>query len=342
MMLKVGLVGLGFMGRGHLEQYLRLMREGAQVKLVALCDVDGRKFDPSAVQGGNMGDLGKAKYDFSQFALYADFDEMLAKEELDYVDIALPTYLHCYYACRALNAGLHVLCEKPMALDAEQCELMLGAAERAGKTLMIAQCLRFWPAYEELKRTVAAGELGAPVMAYFYRGGGGAPKWSYQDWALDAHRSGGCLLDQHVHDVDMINYVFGMPEAVSALARNVHPGAGYDAVSTQYLFDGFVVNAQDDWSMSGVPFSMSYRVNFEKGALLFEGGAVKKYLADGTEVPVALDPDDGYYREVRYFVEALCAGAKVETCLPESTARSIRIARAEIASADLQGEWIKL
>lgn len=87
-MLRVGLVGLGAMGRGHFEQYQRLMEEGEPVKLAALCDTDPKKFKDDHVQGGNLGDLGKLKYDFSQYSIYSDFEDMIASERLDIVDIA--------------------------------------------------------------------------------------------------------------------------------------------------------------------------------------------------------------------------------------------------------------
>ena len=83
-MLKVGLVGIGFMGHGHLDQYLRLMKEGAPVKLVALCDVNQKQFEEQFT-GGNMGDLGKAAYDFSQFNLYNTFEDMMAKHPTEAV-----------------------------------------------------------------------------------------------------------------------------------------------------------------------------------------------------------------------------------------------------------------
>ena len=339
-MLKVGLVGIGFMGHGHLDQYLRLMKEGAPDKLVALCDVDDKKFHEQFT-GGNMGDLGKAQYDFSQFHLYHDFDEMLKNEELDYVDIALPTYLHCYYTCKALNAGHHVLCEKPMAINPTQCRMMIDAAKKNNKKLMIAQCLRFRPAYETLKHYVDSGEFGKPVFCYFYRGGGW-PKWSFQDWLLDENRSGGCLLDQHVHDVDMVNWLFGMPEAVSTLGRNVNPGGGFDAVTTQYRYDGFIVNTADDWSINSpeFPFKMTYRANFEKGAVVFEDGATTVYPVDGKAFKADdCGGDDGYYREVKYFIDAILNDKPIETADNESTYRTICLATAERNSALKNGEW---
>ena len=156
-MLKVGLVGIGFMGRGHLDNYIRLESEGFPVRLTAICDVDEEKFKGRFVPG-NI-DVGNARYDFSKYHLYTDLDDMLEQEDLDYVDIALPTYLHGEASIKALNKGLHVLCEKPMALNAAQCEAMAEAARQNGTKLMIAQCMRFWPEYEYLKECVETGRF---------------------------------------------------------------------------------------------------------------------------------------------------------------------------------------
>ena len=341
-MLKVGLVGFGFMGRVHLEQYIRLMNEGVGVQLVALCDVDLTKFSGSASQEGNMDGFGEGAYDFSKFALYDTMDEMLEKESLDFVDIALPTYLHAEYACKAMRAGVNVLCEKPMALDPAQCQTMIDTAKETGKRLMIAQCLRFWPAYETLKTYVADGTFGRVKCAYFARHGG-SPTWAFEDWLLDEKRSGGCLLDQHVHDVDTINWLFGRPVAVSSLGVNQHPGAGFDAVSTHYKYDGAVINAQDDWSLNGadMPFKMLFRVNFERGALVFENDKLMVYPngEKSFEVPGG---DSGYYREIKYFIDHLASGGEMDIAPPESTKQTIEIATAERESARQNGLWVAL
>ena len=219
--------------------------------------------------------------------------------------------------------------------------MMIDAAKKNNKKLMIAQCLRFWPAYETLKHYVDSGEFGKPVFCYFYRGGGW-PKWSFQDWLLDENRSGGCLLDQHVHDVDMVNWLFGMPEAVSTLGRNVNPGGGFDAVTTQYRYDGFIVNTADDWSINSpeFPFKMTYRANFEKGAVVFEDGATTVYPVDGKAFKADdCGGDDGYYREVKYFIDAILNDKPIETADNESTYRTICLATAERNSALKNGEW---
>ncbi|NLO82594.1 MAG: Gfo/Idh/MocA family oxidoreductase [Clostridiales bacterium] len=340
-MLKAGLIGIGFMGRGHLDNYIRLESEGLPVKLVAICDIDEEKFGDKFVEG-NI-DVGKTRYDFSKYTLYTDIDEMLEKEELDFVDIALPTYLHAEASIKALNKGIHVLCEKPMALTVEECRQMIEAAEKNNKKLMIAQCLRFWPEYEYLKECVETNRFGKVLSGYFFRGGS-TPRWSYQNWLLKKEKSGGVILDQHVHDVDMINWLFGVPKAVSTIARNVIPGSGYDIVSTRYIYDdGKVITAEDDWVLNGdFGFDMIYRVNFEGGNIVFEKGAIKVNPNDGKAFVPDLPKENGYYREMKYFINALLNDTSIEVVPPESTMETIRIVRAEIESADKNGEFVEL
>ncbi len=340
-MIRVGLIGLGVMGRGHLAVYERLAREGSDVKLVAVCDIVPSKLEGRDIVTGNM-DTGTA-CNTAPYARYLDYNEMLQKEQLDYVDIALPTFLHSQAAVAAMEAGCHVLCEKPMARTLEQCEQMIDTARATGKRLMVAQCLRFWPAYEYLKECVDSGRYGAVTSAYFFRGGD-TPRWSWENWLLNDERSGGCLLDQHVHDVDMINHLFGVPDAVSTRAVNVIEGSGYDAVSTQYHYaDGKVVCAEDDWTIGGEwGFDMLFRVNFRQGNVFFSHGKLRVCPADGPAIEPELPRDDGYYREIVAFTDALRTGGEVPRCAPESTRDTIAIALAEVDSADRHGAVIKL
>lgn len=338
-MLRIGLIGLGFMGRTHLENYIRLESEGVPIQVVALCDVDVEKLEGNA-SGGNI-DTGSSGIDYNRFNKYTSVEEMLEKEQLDCVDMTLPTFLHRDIAIQCLNHGVHVLCEKPMALNAQECEDMIDAAVRNGKQLMIGQCLRFWPAYEYLKELVVNETYGKVLAGYFYRGGG-TPTWG--PWLLEKAKSGGALLDMHVHDIDMINWLFGKPESVSSLARNVVPGSGYDVVSTNYLYeDGKVVNAQADWTLQGdYGFDMQFRVNFEKGNIVFNSEGLKVNVNDGPGFKPEISEEMGYYQELKYFVEALISGKTVDTAAPFSTMDSIVIAEAEIESADNRGAWVRV
>jgi len=336
-MLKAGLIGIGAMGRGHLDNYIRLKKENnPDIQLVAVCDVDENKFKNIKIEF-NL-DVGAGDYDFSQFNCYTDADEMLAKENLDMVSIVLPTYLHCEYTVKCLDKGLHVFCEKPMALNPEQCRQMIDAANRNNKKLMIGHCLRFWGEYEVVKEIIDSGKYGKPVAGYFFRGGS-TPMWSFNNWLQKRECGGGALLDQHVHDVDTINYFFGMPKAVSALGRVLIEGSGYDTVTTQYIYDDRkAVNAQDDWILAYGGFSMAFRVNFEQGSIaLSETGS---FIAAGRgEEPhtPAHDKENAYYKELLYLADCIINDRPVSVNPPEDSMNTIKIVMAEIESADNGG-----
>ncbi|MFD0672391.1 Gfo/Idh/MocA family protein [Cohnella sp. GCM10027633] len=338
-MLRIGLIGLGFMGNTHLENYLRLEQEGQEIQVVALCDMDPAKLQGPA-SAGNIETVAGA-IDFGRFNKYTSVADMLAGEQLDAVDITLPTFLHEQIAVQCLNHGLHVLCEKPMALTAESCDNMIAAAEANGKQLMIGQCLRFWPAYVLLKEAIDNGDFGAVTNAYFFRGGA-TPTWG--PWLLQKDKSGGALMDMHVHDADMVYWLFGMPQAVSAIGRNVVAGSGYDLVSAHYRFaDGQVVNAQCDWTLQGdFGFDMTYRVNFEKGNIVFKDGAVKVNPNEGAGYVAELSADMGYYFQLKHFVEQLAAGKPIVTAAGRDTRGTIAIVGAELRSADEGGAWVEL
>lgn len=342
-MLRVGLVGLGFMGNAHLQNYIRLEKEGFPIELVAICDVDESKQGGALVEGNLP--VGIDSVDFSKYNFYQDMEEMIEKENLDYVDLCLPTYLHSPMAVTAMKLGAHVFCEKPMAISTVDAKKMIDASEEYGKQLMIGQTLRFFPSYLYLKETIESKRYGNVVAAYFYRGGT-TPIWSWENWLLQKEKSGGCLLDQHIHDVDTVNWLFGLPEAVSTSGKVINEGNGYDIVSTNYFYeDGKVVHAEDDWTINNddYGFEMRFRVNFEKGTLILENGVFKDYPHGEKSFEPDISKESGYYYEIKHFAESILNGTKAEERVPSSSARNtILIAEKEQESADKQGEKIYL
>ena len=336
-MLKAGLIGIGAMGRGHLENYIRMKKENDCIDLVAVCDIDENKFKNTKIDF-NIENVGAGEYDFSAFNCYTDAEEMLSKQKLDLVSIALPTYLHCEYAAKCLDRGINVFCEKPMALNPGQCGQMIEASRRSGKKLMIGHCLRFWGEYEAVKGIIDSGEYGKAVAAYFYRGGG-TPIWSYNNWLLRRECGGGALLDQHVHDVDTINYFFGMPKAVSALGRTMFEGSSYDTVTAQYIYDDRkAVNAQDDWALAYGGFAMAFRVNFEGGSIAMseDGGFIAAKKGEKPYTP-SHSKENAYYKEIKYFADCIINEKPVLINPPEDSMNTIKIVMAEIESADNGG-----
>lgn len=351
--IRLGLIGLGAMGKGHFNIYVQLMNEGFPVELVALCDIDRKKFEDAENSDTNLAEFKDSKIDFSAYKCYTDYKEMIEKEELDMVSVVIPTYEHYEATVYALKHGLHVLCEKPMALSERQCQLMIDAAKESGKRLMIGQCLRFWGEYAVAKEVIDSGKYGKVLAASFFRGG----QPPATEWFFDRHKGGGALFDQHVHDIDMVNYLFGLPKAVSSIGCVGVPGSGYDIVSTNYFYDGMSVTTQDDW-MDFVPdFKMEFRINLERATIKYNnlkgfGVYTNQSDVDGGElftVPtksVNATPEfksgEGYYNEIKYFMNTILNNTENTINPPESSMNTIRIALAETKSCDLKGEIVTL
>lgn len=325
-MIKVGLIGNGGIAAPHKAAYAKL--DG--IALEAYCD---------ALSANLEGLEGRC---------YTDIDEMLRAEQgrLDFVDICLPTFLHAEVAVKAMEMGFHVLCEKPMALNTDQCRDMLETASRTGKKLMIAHCNRFLDAVKLIKQTLVSGELGRVVSADFRRD-------SYlarQDtWLCKGAQSGGALIDTHIHDVDLIRTLFGMPGSVSAAAASVITQGGYDTMSVNYQYDnGPIVHATCSWVLPHNKFnSRALRVNFEKGYIFCDRTVGREVFqmvtADGAVTDLAKTQlAQIYYDEIAYFADCIENNKPVCLCPPEEAADAIEIAMAEIRSADAGGVKIKI
>jgi len=231
-MIRVGLIGAGFIGRNHFNQYEKLTD---RAKVVALCDkVPERRSGDWSKVGGNIADAKGSKRDLGEIVQYADWKDLVLDPAVDMVDICAPTYLHPEMAIAALRAGKHVLCEKPMALSVEKCDEMLAVAAKAPAHFMIAQCIRFWPEYMYLKQIIDEGRYG-PLRALHLRRQAGAPDYSLDNWIVDPELSGGAILDLHVHDVDYAVQLFGKPKSVCAQGYP-RTGGGYDRVHSLWDF----------------------------------------------------------------------------------------------------------
>ena len=338
--LKAALVGVGSMGRGHLDNYVKFLKEDSPIQIVALCDVDEKKFTNYKADF-NLGEVGADGYDFSMFRLYNDLDKMLeAETDLDMVTIALPTYLHCWGACKCMEKGINVLSEKPMALTVEQCEEMIACAKKNNVRLMIGQCLRFAPAYLKLKEIIDSGELGEVVASFFFRGGG-TPRWSYENWLLDREKGGGALFDQHVHDVDMINFLFGMPEKVSTVGKTMFEKSAYDTLTTNYIYkNGMPCNTQNDWTLTSPYFYQDFRVNFTKGTVVKDTAGFHIYRKEGENEEYEVPSKNPYYEETKFFAQCILDGKPITYNMPEDSKNTIRIVLAERESADKSGELV--
>lgn len=320
-MVRVALVGYGFMGRMHAAAYGAI--EDAEVAVVVERSLERRERASEALGVPTV----------------ATWKEAVGIADFHVADVCLPTFLHAEATIEAAESGKHVVCEKPMALDLADADRMIAAAQRAGVGLMVAHCIRFWPEYAYLRDLVRDGALGRLTSLNLTRYGE-FPTWSSENWLADPAKSGGGALDMHIHDTDFALALLGAPEDVAAWGTIDATGPCH--VFSTLRYPGCVVHLEGGWNLPpGTPFCMSYRAVFERGAALFDRGELVVYGAEGdplrpafTNVPASvggnIDDLAGYYHELRYFVDQVRSGGDFAAMTPESSRASLALTLEEI------------
>lgn len=260
--------------------------------------------------------------------------------DIDVVDICLPTDLHHRITLEAARAGKHVFCEKPMARTEEQAAEMATVCREMGVRLMIGHCIRFWPEYALLKQIHAEHRLGELLSINLTRFGE-FPSWSAENWLGDEVRSGGGVLDMHIHDTDYAHYLLGEPDEMIAYGNIDDRGPSF--VFTTMRFGKTIAHLEGGWNLpKRTPFKMAFRAIFERGAAIMDGGPMTIYEQDREPVTPHFEKMaataggnisdlGGYYHELRYFIDRLEDGEPFEVVTPESSLQSLRTTLEEIS-----------
>ncbi len=285
-MIRVGIVGIGFMGWIHWLAYQKVA--GVRVAAISTRSERRRSGDWYGIQG-NFGPPGE-QVDLSGVASYADIEDLLADPQIDLVDITLPTSLHADVAIRALAAGKHVLCEKPMALRLADCQRMVAAAKKANRLLMIAHVLPFFPEYDWALKTIREGQFGR-VWSGAFRRIIANPPWTENFWS--AEHTGGPMLDLHIHDAHFIRLVFGLPDEVTTIGRLRSGLPEFWHSQFRFADRDLVVEATSGTiEQQGRAFTHSYEIHLERATMAFDFAVIGgdgQYLCE----PILLDNNGG-------------------------------------------------
>jgi predicted dehydrogenase len=222
--LNIAVIGLG-MGKGHLRDY----SGNPNARPVALCDLNTSLAEAQAAEAS-----------ISTEACYSDYKKLLAdasRLELDAVSVALPNALHAPVTLAALKAGLHVLCEKPMAMKAAEARKMKAQADQAGKVLMINFSFRFRPQSMALKKIVEEGAVGDLYYGRtVWHRRRGMPKFG--GWFGRKELSGGGpIIDLGVHRMDLAMWLMGCPRPVTVSASTYNVIGAQEAKKQGKKFD---------------------------------------------------------------------------------------------------------
>lgn len=298
-MVNIGIVGMGFMGTTHYQAAKEL--EGGRVAAIVTRDPKKKRGDWSDV-GGNLG-TGGGQEDLTGVSVYDTLDELLADDEIDLVDICLPSPMHKDAVIQALEAGKDVLVEKPIALTLEDADAMAATAERTGRTLLVAHVLRFFPEFAYLREKLDSGEFGALTALHMKRviSQGG---WKDADQPA---ANGGIVLDLLVHDADFVQYMAGMPQRVFASGLQNRVGdIGY--VTGQFIYEGgpTVSVHCGGIAVASIPFEHGYDAYFEKATVRFNSsGSLRVYTPDEAVEEAAVSKVDAFKLQLQYAVDTV-------------------------------------
>ncbi len=314
-MIRVGIAGLGFMGWIHWLAYQKV--PGIKVTAIHTRDQKKLRGDWRKIQG-NFGPPGE-QVDLSGVATYDCYEDLLNDPGIDLIDITLPPAMHAQAAIDAMKAGKHVFCEKPLAVKVSDCRRMSKTATATDRQLLVAHVLPYEPEYAWALKTVKSGKYGKLLGGSFKRVISD-PLWLADFWSAD--KTGGPMLDLHIHDTHFIQLLFGKPHAVTTHGRLRGELAEYFHTQFHYPKESYVVEATcGTINQQGRPFVHGFEIHLEKATLLFEFGVMGgegRYLCEptllnskGRALQPKLsegDPLDAFQAEIKEVVRSLRKG----------------------------------
>ncbi len=341
--MRFGLVGTG-VGGDFIARALQLLREEGSAELVAVAGRRGTKTEEFA-----------RKYGARRW--YTSLEQMLSEGGFDAVAISTPHYLHFPQALAAIEAGFHVLVDKPMAVNLREADEMMRRAERRGVKLGVIFEYRFDPVMEEVKGLIEAGKLGRLIMGEavveWFR-----PQEYYErsDWrGRWATEGGGALINQAIHTIDLLLWFMGDVEEVWGLTGTfAHDIEVEDlAVAALKFRSGAFGVVQGATSIyPGLPTRLE--VHGTEGTAIIEGAELKTLVVRGEEArrevrresglaswsrPEAV-PVDNHVKLIRDFAQSVASGGKPRVDGAEGR-RSLELIRA-IYHSSRTGRVVKL
>lgn len=269
-MIRVGVVGLGKMGLSHVA----IIRPHPKVELAAVCDSVGYVLDVLK-KNANM-------------PVYRDYDDMIANANLDAVIIATPSRLHAPMVRTALDAGIHVFCEKPFVLGMREGAELAALAEEKGLVNQVGYHCRFIAAFEEVKRLVEIGAIGRVTHALAETYGPVVLRPKGGTWRTQRAEGGGCLYDYAAHPINLLNWYFGAPTSVGATSLNpIFSAETDDEVYSSFRFaSGTTAQLSVNWSDESCR-KMTTRVTLwgSAGRIYVDRQEMQVYFRDTATLP---------------------------------------------------------
>jgi predicted dehydrogenase len=278
--LKGAVIGYGFIsGKGHIPAFLERAKSSGDVEIVAVADIcEGRRKEAERALPG--------------VRVYPDYESLLAKEKgnLDFVDISTPPSDHARIAHAALDAGLHVLCEKPLATTLEEAAALLRHAQEAKRVLFPCHNYKHAPVVKTIREIIASGKIGnvrsLTLSTYRNTHAKGVPEWNTHWRREKKYSGGGIAMDHGSHSFYLtFDWLGSYPTAVTAKMTNLEP-AKYDTednFSCVLTFPTGIAHAHLTWT-AGVR-KVIYTVQGDRGAITVDDDDLQLAVMEATGGP---------------------------------------------------------
>ncbi|MEM3478467.1 MAG: Gfo/Idh/MocA family oxidoreductase [Candidatus Bathyarchaeia archaeon] len=297
----VGVIGCGWAGEKHVKAYLAL----SNVRVKAVADIDEEK---ARRLGSSIG-----------ASWHRDYQQILGDPEINAVSVCLPHYLHVRVSIEAMEAGKHVLCEKPMATSLEEADAMIRSARKMGVTLMIAENVRFHSFNLKMKELIDQGLIGEVFLARIFRDHEMHDYLKSRPWFLSLKEAGGGIwISGGIHDVDALRMLIGEPEEISLFqSRKVlREMEGDDTVVAVLRFsDGALGVVTESFSTKifrrSSPLGCPSIINGSLGTIVSTPNGLEVYSENlksksrSMVMRVRLKENDTFLEEIKHFIECI-------------------------------------
>ncbi len=303
--IKLGIIGTGIAAKDlHLPALLRLQN---YFEITAVCN----HTEPKAKQFSKL--LGGVPY-------YLDYKKFLREADLEAVDIALPIELNYQTAKDSLDAGKHVILEKPLAVNLTEAKKLVEVEKKTELITMVAENFRYKKIFNKAKKYLEQDKIGKPYAAVWnlFNNVNEKNKYAQTDWRINHKYPGGFMTDAGVHNLAAIRMILGNFSEVSAFSKSVNPSIGKpDTLSIQFKTDKNVYGVFNIFFSVKGHHEDRFVIFGEKGTIEINENKLSIKKEKGKPIVEELTKDFGYYEEFKSFHSAITKGEKVFSSFAE-------------------------
>jgi len=302
----VGIIGTGGISEAHAQGYLSVRKKA---RIVAVSDIDKRRAKKKAARWGAE-------------SWYLNFEELLKRDDIEAVSVCTPTFTHAQISVAAMKSGKHVLCEKPMAMNLEEADEMIETSEQEKVILQIGHHNRFEPVFERTKELIEEGIVGRICQVKARQAHGwGWTKGMPRSWFAEPDKSGGgTLLDNGCHLFDLLRWLVGEVETVSAYVGTLVYDIPVEdnGIAILQFKNGAMGEVDASWTYRGDLFENYIRIFGSEGTIIADPVSKKLVVYSGFLKPKKMSgwiapfiPSvNAHTREVQDFISCMTEGKK--------------------------------